>query len=117
MVRTRKPDLLDQRQFVMSLPDFQHMNRREIEDFLIEKSLIDADFRARLIADPRAALGALGLPIGPEVKIHVFVEEPGDFSIVLPRVLRDSEELAPEELETIAGGSQPDFKGFFGGYM
>ena len=101
----------------MSQPDFQQMNRREIEDFLIEKSLIDPGFRARLIANPRGTLSALGLPIGAGVKIHVFVEEPGDFSIVLPRVLRDSEELAIEDLESISGGVTPPYEEFFRGYV
>lgn len=101
----------------MILPDFQQMNRREIEDFLIEKSLVDPEFRNKLISNPRETLSGLGLPIGKDVKINVFIEEPGSFSIVLPRVLQDSGELAPEELETISAGGNTTYQEFFGGYV
>lgn len=101
----------------MILPDFQQMNRREIEDFLIEKCLVDPDFRSRLISNPRATLSDLGLPIGKNVKINVFVEEPGSFSIVLPHVLEDSRELDPEELETISAGGNATYQEFFRGYV
>lgn len=98
----------------MDKPVFQQMTRREIEDYLIEMSLADPGFRQRLIEKPRETLAALGLPVG-DVKINVFVEEPGSFSIVLPRVLRDAEEVSPEELELMAGGnSSPNdlFRGY-----
>lgn len=99
----------------MDKPAFQQMTRREIEDYLIEMSLADPGFRQRLIEDPRQALTKLGLPVG-DVEIKVLVEEPGSFCIVLPRVLREAEEVSPEELEQIAGGnSSPN--GLFLGYL
>ncbi len=100
----------------MSEPDFQQMTRREIEDYVIEKSLVDADFRRRLVASPGDTLAALGLPIG-HVDIKVLVEEPGSFCIVLPRVLRDSQELAPEELDQVSGGSVFPPDDLFRGYV
>lgn len=101
----------------MSDPDFQQMTRREIEDFLIEKSLIDPDFRERLIAAPRETLSGLGLPVGPDVKINVLVEKPGEFSVVLPRVLGDSQELTPDQLERVAGGVHTPLADLFRGYL
>ena len=99
----------------MSLPDFQQMTRREIEDYLIEKSLVDPDFRERLIEQPRATLVELGLPVG-EVDIQVVVEKPGSFAIVLPHVLQEPEELSVNELEKVSGGGVERY-GLFRGYM
>jgi hypothetical protein len=59
----------------MKEPDFRQMTRREIEDHLIERSLVDPEFRARLIQNPSETLSALGLPVGADVKIQVLVEE------------------------------------------
>lgn len=101
----------------MSQPDFRQMNRREIEDFLIEKSLVDPDFRARLISDPRETLRALGVPVSDEVTVNVHVEEPGAFNIVLPRVLRDTDELGSDELDQVSGGIHHPIDQFFRGYM
>lgn len=98
----------------MSFPDFHQMTRREIEDYLIEKSLVEPGFRTRLIENPRETLSEIGLPIGPKVKINVMVEEPGSFCIVLPRVLDDSRELAVEELESVSGGNGSPVDKFFG---
>lgn len=94
---------------------FHHMTRREIEDYLIELSLADPAFRARLIGQPRETLVALGLPVG-EVQIKVLVEEPGSFCIVLPRVLREMEEVSLRELDQIAGGNSA-LSRFLGGYL
>jgi len=99
----------------MDRPDFHHMTRREIEDYLIEMSLADPSFRVRLIEEPRETLLALGLPVG-DVQIKVLVEEPGSFCIVLPRVLRETEEVSPEELEQITGGNSSSAS-FFLGYL
>ncbi len=93
------------------------MTRREIEDYLIERSLVDASFRERLIREPRAALTELGLPLGEDVVVNVHVEEPGSFSIVLPRVLREGGELSPEELSGVAGGVTAPVEQFFRGYV
>lgn len=99
----------------MDRPDFHRMTRREIEDYLIEMSLTDPAFRARLIEHPRETLVTLGLPVG-DVEIKVLVEEPGSFCIVLPRVLRETEEVSPEELEQISGGNSSSAS-FFRGYL
>ena len=93
------------------------MTRREIEDYLIERSLVDSEFRDRLIQSPHKALEELGLPLGEGVEVNVYVEEPGSFSIVLPRVLKESGELTSEELSGVAGGATAQLEQFFRGYV
>jgi hypothetical protein len=100
----------------MKQPDFQQMTRREIEDYLIERSLVDPEFRVCLLENSRETLSGLGLPVG-DVKIQVFVEEPGSFCIVLPRVLRESHELPAEALSDIAGGGSFPLADLFNGYI
>lgn len=96
-------------------PDFSQMTRREIEDYLIERAMVEPGFRSRLLEEPEALLRELGLPVAEDVKIRVFVEEPKSFCIVLPRVLRELEELDDADLDGISGGrSEPDL--FFQGY-
>jgi hypothetical protein len=101
----------------MKQPDFRQMTRREIEDYLIERSQVDPEFRARLVENPRETLSGLGLPVGADVKIQVLVEAPGSFCIVLPRVLRESHELPAEALSDIAGGGSFPLADLFKGYL
>lgn len=101
----------------MKQPDFRQMTRRDIEDYLIERSLVDSEFRARLIESPRETISGLGLPVGPDVKIQVLVEEPGSFCIVLPRVLQESPELPAEALGDISGGGNFPLADLFKGYL
>ena len=101
----------------MKQPDFRQMTRREVEDYLIERSLVDPEFRARLIEDPRKTLSALGLPVGADVEIQVLVEKPGSFCVVLPRVLRETHELPAEALGDISGGSSFPLADLFKGYI
>jgi hypothetical protein len=98
-------------------PNFQQMTRREIEDYMIDRSLVDPEFRARLIENPRETASGLGLPVGADVKIQVLVEEPGSFCIVLPRVLRESHELPAEALSDIAGGGSFPLADLFKAYI
>ncbi len=102
----------------MNAPDFAQMTRREIEDYLIERSLIEPGFRDRLLREPDVLLRDLGLPVGNGVKIQVIEEEPKSFYLVLPRVLKDLEEVDDSELEEMAGGvsHQAEAFQFFRGY-
>lgn len=103
---------------LQDLPDFTEMTRREIEDYLVERAMVDAEFRHRLLSESDVLLRELGLPVGDNVKICVIEEEPQSFYLVLPRVLRDIEEIDDAELDQIAGGvsSQAGMFRFFKGY-
>ncbi len=100
------------------LPDFTRMTRREIEDYLIERAMVEPEFRRQLLEAPDQTLRGLGLPVGEGVKIRVFEEEPQSFYLVLPRVLPPLEEASEQELDDATGGSHPDVEmvRFFRGY-
>lgn len=87
-----------------SLPDFGEMTRREIEDYLIERAMVDAQFRKELLGDAASLLRRIGLPVGPEVKIRVLEEEPSAFYIVLPQILREMDSIDDSDLENVSGG-------------
>ena len=102
----------------MMTPDFKEMTRREIEDYLVERAMIEPEFRQRLLTEPVPLLRELGLPVGEDVQIRVFEEEPKTFFLVLPRVLREAEDLSDAEVDDVAGGlgSPTEMFRFFGGY-
>jgi hypothetical protein len=61
----------------------------------------DDEFRARLVADPRAALEAeTGLRFPPDYRLHVHEESATDAHLVLP----PKPELSRDQLDRIAGG-------------
>jgi hypothetical protein len=100
------------------LPDFTKMTRRQIEDYLVERSIMEPEFRKALVEQPRETLKALGLPVGPDVEIGVIAEKPKSFFIVLPHPMHGLQELDETELDDMRGGLsvQPDPHRFFKGY-
>jgi hypothetical protein len=79
----------------------------ELWTTVLRRSAIDPEYRARLLADPRAAIQeetGFELPAGYRVQ---FAEKPEgvDDLIVLPNLIPDAAELTEEELEAIAGGN------------
>ena len=73
----------------------------EIRDQILSKAEEDVEFRARLIADPKAAVAAevgATLPDGFEVVVHE------DSATTAHLVLPPSPALTEAELETVAGG-------------
>ena len=74
----------------------------ELKDRILSKAEEDGDFRARLIADPKAAISAdIGADI-PDV-FNVTVHE--DSAATTHMVLPTSSELTDAELEMVAGGN------------
>jgi len=68
---------------------FGIMSRGELERELIQKTVDDPVFKARLLKNPKEAIEKhFDLPIPDEVRIEVIVERPGDYKIVLPYVGR-----------------------------
>ena len=69
------------------------------------KAAEDDDFRARLIADPRATVEEeVGLRFPDGYRIHVHEESAAEAHVVLP----PKPELSKEQLDRIAGGIGPN---------
>ena len=81
--------------------DAETKTMRELREQLVEKATVDEAFRARLLADPNAAIEeetGLRIPDGFTVEVH---EEAGDTGhLVLP----PSSALGEADLEMMAGG-------------
>lgn len=78
------------------------LNRKDAEERLVTRASSDEDFRARLIADPHAAIAdELGEPLPGGLEVEVVEEVPGKLMLVLPAA---SDALSDEELDAVAGG-------------
>ncbi len=73
----------------------------EVRAHIAMKAADDDDFRARLVAEPRATLEAeTGLRFPDGYQLHVHEESATDAHLVLP----PKPELSREQLDRIAGG-------------
>ena len=73
----------------------------EVKAHIAMKAAEDDEFRARLVADPRAALEEeTGLRLPDDYRLHVHEESATDAHMVLP----PRPELSREQLDNIAGG-------------
>ena len=73
----------------------------EVKAHIAMKAAEDDDFRARLVADPRATVEAeTGLRFPDEYRLHVHEESTTDAHLVLP----PKPALSREQLGRIAGG-------------
>ena len=73
----------------------------ELKDLILSKAEEDSDFRARLIADPRAAIASevgADVPIGFDIVVHE------DNATTAHLVLPPPAKLTEAELATAAGG-------------
>ena len=80
----------------------------EMRDQILTRVDEDGDFRARLIADPKAAISAetgTAIPDGFEVMVHE------DSATTVHLVLPASSALTEAELELVAGGGS--HKGYY----
>lgn len=74
----------------------------EMRDTLIEKSIADPEFRARLLADPKAAVKEeLGFDVPSSFNIEVHEDKLSTAHLVLPPV----EVLDETELKQVSAGS------------
>ena len=71
---------------------------------IVDKATGDAEFRARLLGDPRGALEReLGVAIPASLSIEVHEESGATAHLVLPPDSR----LSESDLQTVAGGYNP----------
>lgn len=84
----------------MSIP-----TRAELDGMIRERLASDPEFRAALIADPRAAVSALvGIDLPDVVTVTVHEESLTDLHLVLPAVPSGAE-LSDRDLELVSGGA------------
>ena len=85
--------------------------RAKMERRIIEKSLKDASFRQRLLANPGVALEEeLGTRLPDSVEVRALEENAETIYLVLPPARSgdvQADELSDLELETVAGGWNP----------
>ena len=71
-------------------------------DRILNKAAEDGEFRARLIADPKAAISdEIGQPLPEGFEVVVHEDSPTTFNLVLP----PSPAIAEAELEGVVGGT------------
>ena len=74
----------------------------EVRAHIAMKAAEDDDFRARLIADPRATVeGEIGFRFPDDYRLHVYEESATEAHLVLP----PKPELSREQLDRIAAGN------------
>ena len=78
------------------------MTNAEMQNRVIAKASEDNEFRARLVADPRAAIQeVIGEPVPASVTVHVHEESATSFHLVLP----PSGQLMEAEMAQVLGGA------------
>ena len=76
---------------------------QEMRTRIIDKAASDPGYRARLLDDPRTAIGGeLGVSIPEAFAIHVHEEGAGTAHLVLP----PSSKLSDGDLESVAAGAR-----------
>ena len=78
------------------------MTQAEMQSQLIAKAQAEPEFRAQLVADPKAAIGkVVGSEIPEAITIQVHEDSATSFHLVLP----PSGELTEDELATVFAGN------------
>jgi hypothetical protein len=84
--------------------------RRELETTIVVRAIKDAEFRRKLLSQPREAVLAAVKEIDPQfdipadMDVKVFEEPKKAFYLVLPQTPTDNIEISDEDLEKVAGG-------------
>ena len=74
--------------------------RAQAEAKVIEKATADAEFRARLLANPKAAVGELGIGLPEQLDLRIVEEDATTIYLVLPPT--SAEALTDEERAEMA---------------
>jgi len=80
---------------------------RSVAEQLISRAWEDAEFKKKLLSDPRAAIKqATGMTIPEGITLKVVEETADTLYLVLPSQVAASGELSDEALEMVAGGGK-----------
>lgn len=94
------------REFSENNPELVAASEVKLQEIL-GRSATDADFRRKLVETPREALSeAFGREV-PETFNVSFIENRASATIVLPDFVDVDAPLSEEQLEAVAGGSEP----------
>ena len=78
----------------------------EMRDLLLGKAAEDAEFRARLVADPKAALNEeFGISLPDSFALSVYEDSSTHVNLVLP----PTGPLDPAVLQQVSGGGGPPY--------
>lgn len=88
---------------ILQSPKFQ------MEAALIRKCSEESEFRAKVLADPKGMLeGALGQKLPENIAIFIHEDDPHSIHFSIPPTRESLEkELSDEQLEQVAGGTDP----------
>ena len=76
---------------------------KEMRMKIVSKATEDADFRARLLSDPKGAIGQeLGITMPASLSIEIHEESGATTHLVLP----PDSKLSADDLQAVAGGGQ-----------
>jgi len=84
------------------------MDKKYLEQQIIERAWQDEQFRQLLLTDPKQAIGeVLGFELPDHLNVQVLEEKTDTIYLVIPPNPNDREEapLSPAELDLVAGGS------------
>ncbi|MCA1904449.1 MAG: NHLP leader peptide family RiPP precursor [Cyanobacteria bacterium KgW148] len=84
------------------------MDKKQLENQIIERVWRDEEFRQLLRSNPRKAIAeVLGMELPDRLQIQVLEEQADTLYLVIPANPNAKEEapLSPEELDLVAGGS------------
>ncbi len=70
----------------------------------VARAWADAEYKAKLLSNPHAALAEQGVEIPPGTSVKVMENTADTQHVVLPVAPGDAGELSAEELEKVAGG-------------
>ncbi len=73
---------------------------------VIAKAWSDPAYKARLVADPHAALREMGLDPGADFAITVVEDSADTVHLVIPNSPAGSDSLSTEQMEGVAAGTQ-----------
>jgi hypothetical protein len=71
---------------------------------IVAKCWADAEFKAKLLADPKTTLAAEGIAVPDDMELRVVENTPNLTYVVLPEIPPDGE-LTDETLSGVIGGS------------